>query len=509
MSDLQFYQFKDYKGSFYYHDPINNKVQWEFPEDSKVVNYETGLIVSAESLSPNNKSVNDIDGSNSTNSISFVKVRQYAKTIRATHRKKVCLSTLSSNNISVKELENAPYYPPSLLIERNHHFTISTISNILNIKRSRYRSKPQDFDHHLSYEDNMQPNIVPLLKTSEPYAKAAQEMFKFILDYCKSGSKLTPSGLLPFVTNDPNIIDELYTQLITVLRNNPNIDYRLKAWELLCVVCSIYQIDPQSPNISIFGLISSFIANSTRDPNRAIAKFALISYIRFISQKALHYTNEELDNWIHRTTLGFKSIGSCLYEQIWAQRASLPNCPIPIILHHLCQGLLSKKAEMSNGALLSEGRAADVEALINEINQSPIQKEELDIIKTATIRDLMSVIKKWIMQLPMPVIPVNYFEQLCKCPDYIEFANQLPDVHKHTLMYLIGFLKDLAKLQDITNMAEGALALKFGPSIINPNPKDAQFAHVTAIVSKKFITQLLHDWDISSVYPLPESAFAF
>ena len=510
MTEIRYYQFTDSHGSFYYHDPIHNVVQWHFPLGSKVINFETGLEVNEGPKPSGNVTKFKLD--NQTPHASFsLKPRNSSKTIRTPISKKGSLSNLFSiSYISGKETENASYYPPRLIEDRNKQFDISLLSANLNVKRSLFRPKAQDYDRHLSYEDNMQPNNAPLLKTTEPFPKAAQELFKFILDYCKPGSKLLPSGLIPLVNNDPILIDELYAQILKVLRNNPNIDYRIKGWELFCVTCSIYRIDPQSVNAQngFNSLLCSFIANSTRDPTRGISHFALISYIRFTSQKSLQYTNDELDQWIHRTSLGFKPIGSCLYEHLWFQRSTSPNCPIPIILHELCQGLLAKKDEMSNGALLAEGRAADIEALITTLNNN-LNNNNAEVLKTTSVRDIMSVIKKWLILLPNPIIPSEFFDQLIECEpqNYIEFVNKLPDLHKNTLIYIIGFLRDLSKLQEITNMSESALALKFGPSIINPNPKDAQIVHQIAITAKKFMLELLHNLDVVSVYPLPDSAF--
>lgn len=507
MSEHRFYQFQDNRGNYYYHDPINNTSQWQFPEGSIVINSVTGeTVTEAPEFKPNKSTEITTKSSTHDNSISSISFKSTRfRTIRS--RKNTNLSSSLTGPLSTKELEDQVYFPETLVPDRSRSFDYNSLANILNMKRAGLKAfqKPTaaDYERFLQFEKTMTPQSVPLLKaTEQDNSKQAQDLFKFIIDFCNPTSTLHPSEVLPRVGGLSIMIEEFFAQLIKFIRNNPDIEARSRAWQLLCVACSLYQIDPNGPANPIRELVKILSATSTRDTNRLISNKALISYIRFYGDHPCTYPPDEIDAWIQvNDSLGIKPFGSSVYELLWIQRQTLPNCPIPIIIHKICKGVIDKGGEKMVRIFTQQGQQKDIENLIERINQGDERA-----IPEASLLDLSTLVKRWLENLQSPLIPQSILNDLLETQDYIGFANKLPKANKDLLMYLVGFWKQICKCYQVTNMNESAVAHNFGNTVLRNPMKDKMSIMKTFKAGKAFLIKLLEEWDCSAMYPLPESA---
>ena len=86
---------------------------------------------------------------------------------------------------------------------------------------------------------------------------------------------------------------------------------------------------------------------------------------------------------------------------------------------------------------------------------------------------------------------------------FIEFAAALPPVNSMTLGYLIGFLQEVAKYQNITKMGPKNLAMVFAPNIVQFDVAAAAGStKLDAGIGQFFLEQLIEKWDVSLIYPM-------
>ena len=191
-----------------------------------------------------------------------------------------------------------------------------------------------------------------------------------------------------------------------------------------------------------------------------------------------------------------------LYEILWEQKISKPKLPIPYIEHLMCQTIIEKGGLHSEGLFRINGNMKNVNELSIKVSES------LDVIRSASVPDICSLLKLWFRSLQTPIIPADMiyeFKAFCEQRQFLAFTTLLPKSCLYALMYLVGFLKVCAQHKDETNMHEMNLAIVFGPNIlasVDIPPNDLQ---TISRLANEFLCDLIENWDTSSIYPLPEN----
>jgi hypothetical protein len=93
------------------------------------------------------------------------------------------------------------------------------------------------------------------------------------------------------------------------------------------------------------------------------------------------------------------------------------------------------------------------------------------------------------------------FVQMCDQGKFLGFVEQLPQVHRMTLTYLVGFLQEVCANTQVNGMDGHDLAVMFGPLVVRP-AMSPSIAERLAQASVAFFERLLGAWDCSIVYPL-------
>lgn len=115
-------------------------------------------------------------------------------------------------------------------------------------------------DRILSYQKDLTKKSLQKLK--EELSSASQKIFKFILQYCydrvcRSTLMLQVQKLLGLVIakpGEPELVDETYLLLIKQIRNNNNVNNRLRVYKLLGLVSSV-----RSPSIRLYFPVLNFL----------------------------------------------------------------------------------------------------------------------------------------------------------------------------------------------------------------------------------------------------------
>lgn len=135
-----------------------------------------------------------------------------------------------------------------------------------------------------------------------------------------------------------------------------------------------------------------------------------------------------------------------------------------------------------------------------------------EVIADGEVEDLMGLLLTWLLNLVDPIVPKSmskYFidtfdNESPKSKDYKDFVDNLPLLHKNTLKYIVGFLREISKNQNLTRESNETIAESLGAYFVSTT-----FATVDPFTRKKmiaiaprFLLYCLDNIDVTDVYPL-------
>ena len=350
----------------------------------------------------------------------------------------------------------------------------------------------------------------PLLKDCpDSLKKKAKVLFQKLLEYttvvhCKNiGAAL--KVIIRLLSDDPELVDEFFFQLVKQLTDNPRPGCVMKTWELFLIVASIFPVSKKHHKI-----ILAQIAGYTADADQRISCAATFLYIRF---EARYYLGKPLDIARNKTyietipqhiTKGTTVFGSLLYEMMWCQKSHHPRLLIPYVLYYMVKQLTERNALKTVGIFRVAGSQAITNEILEEVNTN------IEAISSrGEVNVLANLLKIWLTELPNPVVPVEMidtFEEMTESNRHLGFLEKLPQVHRFTLMFIIGFVQDICKNSDVNKMGKSDLATIFGPCLVNPIRSVGQddpdrVEHLTQL-SISFVSRLIDACDPSIVYPV-------
>ena len=505
-----YYRYFDKKSNrFYYHNPIINKRVWILPENIIVKDPKTKEILN--NIEKNNNIIEEIFNNkvpprkNST--LPIQKPSDYMTLPRKLNRgtrKSTLLTSFNSININDNNLSplTIPIYLPSSIIEDQKPFdtrTFCTTKFNIRTKGSFFNKKEIPPEELLLFDTDT--SILPILKsTPTNLTKICINLFNLILDYCKQLPKAQPSELIETLMKEKNLIDEIFIILIKLIHNNPNFDHVKRIWELILSVSTFF---PTS--IDIQKIIKHNLAVNALGTNQIISTIAKICYIRFFARcDCGEIFPKQKPIWTNLIPThpyqDFFIFGAPLLELIYAQRRSAPKCTIPLFMHRFCYALFKAGAKENEGTFRLPGNKIQIDLLVEKIHNGQEDYEHTDL------RDLASVFKRWLADLPEPIIPMALYNDLVnslKNKTLMEFIKILPKVNHDTLGYLIGFLQEFVKAESITKMGIIPVSMIFGANVVRIVSNDPKKMKEMTDHGKSFMEFLLINWDVSFIYPLP------
>jgi hypothetical protein len=300
------------------------------------------------------------------------------------------------------------------------------------------------------------------------------------------------------------VVDDFYFQLLRQTRGNPNEESLWRTWELLLVIATIF---PASEGRHTW--ILAQLASAMMDTDQRIAWVATFIYIRF---RARYYIGRPLDyksldpGWVERIpaqmTAGTAVFGVSLYEVMWCQRMAYPKLVVPYVLHYMVTELRARGVFRTEAIFRISGNEGLMKSIREEVN------ENMTAIARGDVNVIAGLLKLWLKELPNPVVPIELtaeFKEMCMENKYLRFTERIPQVHQLVLVYLVGFVKELAGAARVTNMENADLAMVFGPLIVNPvraGNGDPDMVQKLTELSIAFFSRLVEMRDTAGIYPL-------
>jgi hypothetical protein len=302
----------------------------------------------------------------------------------------------------------------------------------------------------------------------------------------------------------PQIIDDFYFQLLRQTRGNPNEESLWRTWELLLITATIF---PSSEEHHIW--ILAQLAFAMMDTDQRIAWVAAFIYIRFWARCHIGRPLEDKSfdvRWIDRIPTqmieGTAVFGTSLYEIMMGQRAAYPKLVVPYVLHYMVTELRARGVFTTPGVFRVSGDEGLIKSIRDEVN------DDITAIGKGDVNVIAELLKLWLKELPIPVVPLELmteFKVMCEKNNYLGFAERIPQVHQLVLVYLVGFVKELAAAARVTAMEKADLAMLFGPLIINPvraGKGDPDEVQKLTQLGVGFFSRLVEIRDTIGIYPL-------
>lgn len=510
----RYYLFTDEKTKkMFFHNAVTNVVTWFPPVDSVIIDPQTLKTVTID-LNALQEAYNackqpthhDVGKKRERYLARKASLPIYNNPVppKNFHNRKLTLVKLSTSSLDKNQLilQEIPIYLPTSIFQDSTPIDIRSFAAEKFNTRYRgsfFNKKEIPPDELLLFDTDS--SVLPILKsTPSSLQKQCVEVFNFIINYCKQSAKAQPNVLVELLFKERSIINEAYILLFKFIRNNPVNENITKVWDLILVVCTFF---PASPEIQ--PLVKYYLSTEALGTKANINTTAKIAYFRFCarcaSREAFHVQSAQWINFIPMHVYQDTFIcGAPLLELIFSQRRSAPKCTIPLFLHRFVNILLSKGIESTEGNFRATGDKAQVDALVEDINNGK------ETYKNAKIDDMAGLFKRWFADLPEPFIPMSMFEKLVKAQKenkIIEFINKLPRVNHDTLGYLVGFLQQIVKSADVTKMGVVQCSMLFGPNVARIITDDQTIAKDSANVGKDVLTYLIKNWDTKFIYPLP------
>jgi hypothetical protein len=134
--------------------------------------------------------------------------------------------------------------------------------------------------------------------------------------------------------------------------------------------------------------------------------------------------------------------GVTLYETLWYQHRTEPELPIPYILHCIVTLLKERGPLATQGFLRIQGDARLLKDILTHVNQ-----------------DITTIWRGNVLK---------QFSTLSKNNDWRKIINLLPTLHRNTLFYLIGFLREVVASAKAIPLDPSDISTTFGQLIVNP-----------------------------------------
>jgi hypothetical protein len=254
--------------------------------------------------------------------------------------------------------------------------------------------------------------------------------------------------------------------------------------------------------------ILSHIARNVDNANDHIAEIAILTYLRFAAR---HYVGQPLD---YENQPGLferipsdpekckHTFGCLLYEVMWNQRKEWPKFPFPYVLYYIIERLKVLRVFETEQIFQLLGNNAATAQIRAEVN------EDFTALNRADVHVLANLLKLWLKGLPNPLVPcemTDEFAAMAGPNKEFAFVEKMPLAHKRSLLYLVGFLKELAEHSQQTGLDKYDFTIVFGPLIVNPHVSvkgsSERIQEVTQM-SVAFLKRLIDSRDANEMYPI-------
>ncbi|EGG19085.1 RhoGAP domain-containing protein [Cavenderia fasciculata] len=177
--------------------------------------------------------------------------------------------------------------------------------------------------------------------------------------------------------------------------------------------------------------------------------------------------------------------------EIQRDRLHCDNDNIPLILKTLVESIISNDGYQTEGIFRVPGQTSEVMRFKSRIN-------ELDFsLDTNDVHVLAGLLKLWLRELTEPVIPMECYNDCIKSWNSknasAQILNQLPQLNRDVIVYLLNFLKTLSSpiYSTKTKMDIDNIAMVFAPGLLRCPSTDSSVLMLNSQYEKDFIKNLI------------------
>jgi hypothetical protein len=189
--------------------------------------------------------------------------------------------------------------------------------------------------------------------------------------------------------------------------------------------------------------------------------------------------------------------GNTLSEVMDIQIDKYPDRRLPWILTTLSEQVLKLHGDQSEGIFRVPGDIDEVNILKVQIDQWNVPDNLRDPCVPA------SLLKLWYRELEDPLIPAEFYESCITSfnqpDDAIGVVNQLPEINRLCLSYLIHFLQVFSKPETakVTKMDASNLAMVMAPNCLRCQSNDPRVIFENTRKEMSYIRTLIQYYDTS------------
>lgn len=282
--------------------------------------------------------------------------------------------------------------------------------------------------------------------------------------------------------------NELYLQLLKQITHNPSPASLLRGWEVMCAYSRCFP--PSKRLLSVFlarlgehhvemtgeerEQICAHAEEPTQDADVLCKRISLM--LKYVANRLeeLGRTGPRghlptLEDIANTLTLPFRHqvFGVTLSELMEYAENRDETGHYPRILAFLAESVLRLKGTAVEGIFRVPGVISDIQMLRLRM--------EKGVYSIEGVRDPSvpaSLLKQWLREMAEPVIPAAFYEQCLlvgsDVDEAIRILDELPEVNRMTLKYLIKFLQVIGapRYQPQTKMTISNLAMVFAPNVL-------------------------------------------
>eukprot|EP00164_Ancoracysta_twista_P004282 GFYU01005766.1.p1 GENE.GFYU01005766.1~~GFYU01005766.1.p1 ORF type:complete len:782 (+),score=213.83 GFYU01005766.1:184-2529(+) len=154
------------------------------------------------------------------------------------------------------------------------------------------------------------------------------------------------------------------------------------------------------------------------------------------------------------------------------------------------------------------GDRTEIETIASEFDKG------VDVdLKKYDIHAVAGVLKKWVRELPKPLIPDDLYDEVIEIQENEDDSEQhaqvqalilkLPESHRAVVRVLVEFLREVAQNSDKNRMTTGNIATVFGPNLVHPPNDPAKYCQQINLVTD-FVCGLMDNTNLQFNVKIPE-----
>jgi hypothetical protein len=297
-------------------------------------------------------------------------------------------------------------------------------------------------------------------------------------------------------------IDEFYMQLVKQTTNNRNAEVLVRTWSLFVIMATVF------PARQTYPWVLSHVARTAVDPDDKVNARAIFTFMRLQARHYMNAVNENppqpLAGVPAQVKSGTSAFGCIIYEIMWCQRKTYPGLPIPYVLHLMVSLLRERGALQTKGLFKVQPPDAATHEILAVVNS------DVQAIARGDVHTIGALLRTWLRELCNPLVPVELisaFETNAEKNEFLAFLETVPQTHRLSITYLIGFLQEVVRNGAANRLEKSEVAVIFGPCIVNPErcaSGNAQKLQSLGESATAFCSRLIDSLDTRVVYPLRE-----